>query len=126
MIYWWKQCFKRYADFKGRSRRSEFWNFYLINQFIYLIVIIGGAFSSENLALLIMILLLLYALVALVPSIAVTVRRLHDTGRSGWNIFWGLIPYIGGLILLYFWVQDSQPNENKWGTNPKGVNLKKM
>lgn len=98
----------------------------LFNQSIYLIVIIGGAFSSEVLALLIMILLLLYALVALVPSIALTVRRLHDTGRSGWKIFWGLIPYIGGFILLYFWVQDSQPNENKWGTNPKGMNFKKM
>ncbi|WP_409337850.1 DUF805 domain-containing protein [Capnocytophaga canis] len=53
-------------------------------------MIIGGAFSSEVLALL--------------SSIAVTVTRLHDTGRSGWNIFLGLIPYIGGFILLYFWV----------------------
>ncbi|MDO4783024.1 MAG: DUF805 domain-containing protein [Capnocytophaga felis] len=121
MIYWWKQCFKRYTDFKGRSRRSEFWYFYLINSFIYLLII-GAAFLSEDLAVLAMILLLLYYLVAIVPNIAVAVRRLHDTGRSGWNIFWGLIPYIGGLILLYFWVQDSQPNENKWGVNPKGIN----
>src|ERR687885_610071 len=61
----------------------------------------------------------LYSLAVLIPSIAVTVRRLHDTGRTGWWILIGLIPFIGGIILLIFMVLDSEPGTNQYGPNPK-------
>lgn len=61
----------------------------------------------------------LYSLFILIPSLAVAVRRLHDTGRSGWWILIGLIPIIGAIILILFDCQDSQENENKYGSNPK-------
>lgn len=60
-----------------------------------------------------------YSLAVLIPSLAVVVRRLHDTNRSGWCFFFNLIPVIGSIILLVFLVQDSDPNENQYGPNPK-------
>ncbi len=61
----------------------------------------------------------LYSLLVLLPSLAVSVRRLQDTGKSGWFVLLGLIPLVGMLILIYFYVQDSQPGENQYGANPK-------
>lgn len=61
----------------------------------------------------------LYSLAVLLPTLAVSVRRLHDTGRSGWWLLIGLIPLIGGIILLVFSCMDSDPNENQYGPNPK-------
>jgi uncharacterized membrane protein YhaH (DUF805 family) len=62
-----------------------------------------------------------YALVVLLPAIAVGVRRLHDIGKSGWWIFIALVPLVGGLILLYFTVLDSQAGDNAYGPNPKAA-----
>ena len=64
-------------------------------------------------------LLAIYSLAVLVPSLAVSARRLHDTGRSGFLLFLLLIPIIGGIILIVFCVQDSQEGDNKYGSNPK-------
>lgn len=61
----------------------------------------------------------LYSLLVLLPALAVSVRRLQDTGKSGWFVLLGLIPLVGALILIYFYVQDSQPGENQYGANPK-------
>jgi uncharacterized membrane protein YhaH (DUF805 family) len=63
----------------------------------------------------------LYALALLIPGIAVAVRRLHDTGRSGWWILIGLVPFVGGIILIVFLVQDGTPGDNQFGSNPKMV-----
>ena len=126
-----------YADFKGRARRREYWMFTLINAIITFVLqipaqgaLMGMAMQSDTtgapsagltgIALISSILLFVYGLAVLVPSLAVGVRRMHDTGRSGWLLLLGLIPFIGWLILLYFYVQDSQPGANKWGPNPKG------
>lgn len=62
---------------------------------------------------------LIYALAILIPGIAVAIRRLHDTGRSGWWILIGLVPLIGFIVLLVFYVQDSIPGDNEYGPNPK-------
>lgn len=62
---------------------------------------------------------LLYSLVVLVPSLAIAVRRLHDIGKSGWFLLVAFIPFIGGLILLYFFFQDSEREPNAWGPSPK-------
>ncbi|MDX6381746.1 MAG: hypothetical protein QOI57_2770 [Rubrobacteraceae bacterium] len=116
------EVLKKYAVFSGRARRKEYWMFFLFNLIITLVLALidslTGTFSSQaGLGLLSG----LYSLAVLIPSIAVTVRRLHDTGRSGWWILLGLIPIIGGIILLIFMVLDSEPGENQYGPNPKAT-----
>ena len=119
---WYLEVLKKYAVFSGRARRKEYWMFFLFNLIITLVLALidslTGTFSSQaGLGLLSG----LYSLAVLIPSIAVTVRRLHDTGRSGWWILIGLIPVIGGIILLIFMVLDSEPGENQYGPNPKAT-----
>ena len=63
----------------------------------------------------------LYGLAVLIPSIAVSVRRLHDTNRSGWWLLIALVPLIGAIVLLVFMAQDSQPGKNQYGSNPKAA-----
>ncbi len=119
---WYLQVLKKYAVFTGRAQRAEFWYFVLFNLLISvalaLIDVAIGTYSEEyGIGLLYGV----YALAVLLPGIAVAVRRLHDTGRSGWWYLIGLIPLIGAIVLIVFWVQDSQPGANQHGPNPKGV-----
>ncbi|GAA5513385.1 inner membrane protein YhaH [Deinococcus carri] len=81
----------------------------------------GLAPEPTGLGLVSIVLTALYGLALFLPSLAVTIRRLHDTGRSGWWVLISLIPLIGGLVLFIFLVLDSQPGPNKWGPNPKGM-----
>ena len=119
---WYLKVLKQYADFKGRARRKEYWMFALFN-IIFLIVaitldnILGTAIEGVGYGLF----YFLYILAVLIPSLAVAVRRLHDVGKSGWMILIGLIPVIGAIWLLVLCVTDSQPGENQYGANPKGV-----
>lgn len=106
-----KTCFNKYATFQGRASRSEYWYWCL---FYFLIFILTEVPYIEYLAL-------IAALLVVIPSISVGVRRLHDIGKSGWWYLVAFIPLIGGLILLYFAVLDSQPGENQYGPNPKGL-----
>lgn len=112
---WYIGVLKKYAVFQGRARRQEFWMFTLINFIISLIL------SSIDYMLGTGVLGGIYALAVLIPTIAVTVRRLHDTGRSGWWILIFLVPVVGFIILLVFMVLDSQPGDNEYGPNPKGA-----
>ncbi|WHI53020.1 DUF805 domain-containing protein [Microbulbifer sp. MLAF003] len=102
----------KYADFSGRARRTEFWMFTLV----YFVLSIG--ISILDAALGAGFLAILFALAMLVPTISITARRLHDTGRSGWWQLLSLIPLIGGIVLIIFLVLDST-EENKWGISPK-------
>lgn len=126
-MQWYIKVLKQYADFKGRARRKEFWMFSLINFIIIMalqtVMFAVGGMDPEagGIALAIAGLLLLYALAVFIPSLAVSVRRLHDTNRSGWWLLIGLIPLIGAVVLIIFYVQDSQPGSNQYGENPKGV-----
>ena len=104
----------KYADFSGRARRSEYWYWALAYAIAYVIALILDGILGINL------LVYLVVLAAIVPSIAVGVRRLHDTDRSGWFILIGLIPIIGAIVLIVFYVQDSGP-DNQYGPNPKGA-----
>jgi uncharacterized membrane protein YhaH (DUF805 family) len=119
---WYLEALKKYAVFSGRARRTEYWMFILFNIIITVVLalidILTGTFSPQAG---VGLLGGLYALAVLIPSIAVTVRRLHDTGRSGWWILIGLVPVIGTIVLLIFMVQDSQPGENQYGPNPKAA-----
>lgn len=121
-MHWYLEVLKKYATFEGRARRKEYWFFQLFNVLAVLVLALvdgaTGTFSAEaGLGLLSG----LYVLAILVPSIAVTVRRLHDTDRSGWWFLIGFVPLIGGLVLLVFALLDSTPGANRFGTNPKGV-----
>lgn len=107
---------KRYADFKGRSRRKEYWYFVLINILVSLVLaVIDGALGlgSEGVGLLGGI----YSLAVLLPSLAVGARRLHDTGRSGWWQLIALIPIIGPIVLIVFLASGSEPGTNKYDTD---------
>jgi uncharacterized membrane protein YhaH (DUF805 family) len=117
---WYLEVLKKYAVFDGRARRKEYWYFFLINTVISIFLAFIDSFTgtiSEDVG--IGLLDGLYALAVLIPGTAVTVRRLHDTDRSGWWILIGLIPVIGGIALLVFMVLDSTPGDNQYGPNPK-------
>lgn len=117
LIEWYKKPFQKFLEFEGRARRKEFWTFTLGNILISLILSSSGGLIGFGLELL----GFLFGLIIIIPSIAVAVRRLHDTGRSGFWILIGLIPIIGGLILLFFYLIDSEPGANQYGPNPKGA-----
>lgn len=111
-------CLSKFADFSGRARRREYWTFALVNGLIALILLILGlAFGEDSPASNIMV--TIFYLIMLVPNLSVSVRRLHDIGKSGWYMFLSLIPLIGGLILLIWSLMDSEPGENQYGKNPK-------
>lgn len=112
---WYLTVLKKYAVFTGRARRSEFWYFVLFNFLISLgLSTIGWIIGTSVLSY-------IYALFVLIPSIAVAVRRLHDTGRSGLWILLSFIPIVGAIILIVFSVEDSVPGDNQYGPNPKGI-----
>lgn len=106
----------KYADFNGRAHRTEFWMFMLV----YFVVYIGLGIVSGIVGLG-FILPGLFALAMFVPGLAIGARRLHDTNRSGWWQLIGLIPFIGLIVMIVFLVTDSQPGDNQFGPNPKGV-----
>lgn len=128
---WYMKVLRQYADFSGRARRKEFWMYALINIIIYVVVmgimaVVGGFNPDSSLAITLMAIYGIYALAIFIPSLAVMVRRLHDTGRSGWWWFISLVPFIGNIVLIVFWVQDSDPGTNEYGENPKGVEVTKQ
>ncbi len=123
---WYVKVLKQYAEFEGRARRKEFWMFTLVHFLIIMalqagMVMLGGMNPESSIGLVIMSLLGLYSLAVFIPSLAVSVRRLHDTGRSGWWLLIGFVPVIGVITLIVFYVQDSQPGANQYGENPKEV-----
>lgn len=127
MIDWWKKVvFKNYANFTGRARRAEYWYYVLGNALLiipfYILGIVGMSsdnvgFSSLGFAV--------YGLVLLgtiIPSLAVTVRRLHDLNKSGWYYFIGFIPLIGGIVLLVWFFTDGNRFTNNYGNDSKNPN----
>ena len=119
-MHYYIEAFKRWNDFKGRSRRAEYWYFALFNGIIQgVLEIIAYSFSSDTPNTFLGILFIVYVLVLIIPTIAVTVRRLHDIGKSGWMIFINLIPIAGPIWFFVLLVRDSNPGDNKYGPNPK-------
>lgn len=118
---WYLGCWKKYATFEGRARRKEYWMFYLFNIIATVILaIIGMIIDSvaETGGVIYSILVGLYSLAVIVPSIAVAVRRLHDTGRSGAWWFISFVPIIGGIWFFVLTLLDSV-GDNQYGPNPK-------
>lgn len=108
----------QYADFNGRARRTEYWMFTLFSVIISVVLAILDAVlgtSAGGFGLL----GVLYSLAVLLPSLAVGARRLHDTGRSAWWLLMGLIPLIGAIVLIVFFVLDGDRGSNAYGPDPK-------
>jgi uncharacterized membrane protein YhaH (DUF805 family) len=119
-MQWYLAVLKNYAGFSGRARRQEFWMFVLVNFVISVVLsildaIIGTQTSGVGL------LSGIYALAVLIPSIAVAIRRLHDTDRSGWWILIGLVPCVGFIILIVFYAMEGVRGDNQYGPDPKLV-----
>lgn len=119
-MQWYLRVLKNYATFRGRARRKEYWMFMLFNAIFSIVAGIidqvAGIYPAIS---------AIYYLAVLIPSLAVLVRRLHDTGRSGWWILIAFIPVIGGIVLFVFTLLDSQESDNKWGPNPKRIDQSK-
>ncbi|WP_109505631.1 DUF805 domain-containing protein [Nocardioides speluncae] len=109
---------KNYTKFDGRAGRNEFWMFFLFHVIIFVVlsIIDSVVLSANGFG----ILSGLYWLGTIVPSIAVGIRRFHDIGKPGIWILLGLIPCVGGLVLLYFYAQESV-GPNEYGEGPSAA-----
>jgi uncharacterized membrane protein YhaH (DUF805 family) len=122
-LNWYIAAIKKYAVFSGRARRKEYWFFGLFSVLIsfgLLIAQVLAGFAIKEAGWVVGTLASLYMLAMIVPSIAVTVRRLHDTGHIGWWYLLGILPLIGPIIVIVWLARDSDPLANKYGPNPKG------
>lgn len=111
---WKLVVLERYAKFDGRAGRAEFWWYVLANLIISAVLSVLGNASS-----LFSVLGLLYSLAVLIPSIAVAIRRLHDTDKSGWFLLLALIPIVGFIILIVFYATEGTKGPNQYGTAPE-------
>lgn len=112
-----KLFFSNYANFSGRARRSEYWMFYLFNLLLCFLLSVLMYLSLE-MAAIVSIILGIWCLAIMIPSLALGVRRLHDIGNSGWCILCSLIPAVGSILILVWMCTDSK-EDNQWGPNPK-------
>ena len=115
---WYLTSLKKYAIFNGRSRRAEYWMFVLLNTLIMLglyVLIINEVIGLS--------LIYVFATLILLPTLSVTVRRLHDTNRSAWWLLLPLIPVLGELVFLVFMVLEGKPERNRFGPDPKRVGV---
>ncbi|MGG5807908.1 DUF805 domain-containing protein [Falsiroseomonas sp. CW058] len=114
-----RTCLNNYVTLSGRARRSEFWYFFLFQMLMQFAAgvldaaILGGSGAVG----------MLVSLGLLLPSIAVAVRRLHDTGRSGWWLLIALVPLIGWIVLVIFYVGRGEDGPNRFGADPRGTVL---
>ena len=116
---WYLKVIRNYAGFSGRAPRMEYWMFEGINVVIIVgLKILVVLFESSDDGIL-MAIYLLYRLAVFLPTQAVIIRRLHDTGKSGWYYLWIFVPLIGDILILIALLKDSDPGENKYGPNPK-------
>jgi uncharacterized membrane protein YhaH (DUF805 family) len=115
---WYLKVINQYFDFSGRARRKEYWMFMLFSIIIsWTLAIIDIVFGTYIFS----IISTIYSLLIFIPSLAVLLRRLHDSGNSGWYLFLLLIPLLGWIWLLVLLCLESEPGPNKWGENPKGI-----
>lgn len=117
---WFLKALRQYADFSGRARRKEYWMYTLFAMLTYLVALgldtsmdlgIGGLPYGPF--------YLITALALLIPGLAVSVRRMHDLGKSGWMLLIALIPLVGSIWLLVLLASNGQPHDNNYGSDPK-------
>lgn len=119
-MQWLKEVIAKYATFRGRARRREYWRYilYYVIAFVTLVLVdmLTGTFNIESQLGFLSGLFLLFMLI---PSVAVAVRRLHDTERGGWWLLLAFLPLIGQLVLLFFFIQEGDEGDNAYGPDPK-------
>lgn len=114
-MHWYFNVLRKYGVFSGRSRRKEYWYFSLFNFIFYFVIaVVDTSYTT--------IFLSIFTLFIIIPSIAVTIRRLHDVGYSGFWILLFPIPIIGLFLSLFILTKDGVIGSNKYGENPKGIN----
>jgi uncharacterized membrane protein YhaH (DUF805 family) len=119
---WYLEALRKFATFSGRARRSEYWYFTLFNLIIEIVLaVIDMATGLYSQGTGVGVLSGIFGIAMILPSIAVGIRRLHDTNRSGWWLLIGVIPLLGAIVLLIFMVLDSDAGENRFGPNPKSA-----
>jgi len=112
--------FSGICDYSSRSRRSEYWYMVLFNFIIETILsILFNASKNSSFGTIVAIVIIIYSFIMLLIVLPLSIRRLHDIGKSGWFFLIILIPLIGAFILLFFFCQDSQPESNEYGPSPK-------
>lgn len=125
MINNYTNVLKKYVEFSGRARRREYWLFYLANILLGvaggILMLIAFALGAAGLASFLYILLVLYSLATLLPGLALTVRRLHDTGRDWPWIFIIFVPLIGGIWFLVLMIIEGEAGDNTYGPDPKKI-----
>jgi uncharacterized membrane protein YhaH (DUF805 family) len=122
-MQWYLKVLRQYADFNGRARRTEYWMFALFSIAISIVLglldlMLGLTFIEGSTS---GWLGLIYGLAVLLPSLGVGVRRLHDTGRSGWWLLIGLVPLVGAIVLIVFLATAGNPGSNAYGPDPKAL-----
>ena len=119
-MHWYFEVLKKYAVFGGRARRKEYWFFTLFNVIAaFVLAIVDAAVGSADAESGFGLLSGLYTLAVLIPGIAVSVRRLHDTDHSGWWLLIAFVPLVGAIMLLVWMVRDGNLGHNRFGPNPK-------
>ncbi|MCO6419748.1 DUF805 domain-containing protein [Siccirubricoccus sp. KC 17139] len=113
-------CLRNYASFSGRASRSEFWFFFLFSILIQIVISVLGVVLPD---VLVGLLGIAVSLALLLPSLAVTVRRLHDVGRSGWWMLIALVPLLGIVLLLVWYCTRGEPQPNRFGPNPLAASV---
>jgi uncharacterized membrane protein YhaH (DUF805 family) len=115
---WYLDAWRNFGNFEGRASRPAYWYFALVHLIIsFMCLFLDVAFFRWPYPFL----MTLYGLAAVIPGWSLIVRRLHDRDISGWLILIGVVPVLGAFILLYQFVQDSKPGDNRYGPNPKGL-----
>ena len=118
MFDYYKKAFKNYAEYKGRATQAEYWYFVLchilVSVSLIILIVVGAEGNNELMAISAGISLGLYTLASIIPFFMISIRRLHDTGKSGWFNIFGFIPVVGGLLLTILLAQKSD-GDNEWG-----------
>ncbi|MER7665353.1 MULTISPECIES: DUF805 domain-containing protein [unclassified Streptomyces] len=115
-MHWYLDVLKKYAVFNGRARRQEYWMFTLFSVLISIVLAVIDAVIGTS-----PVIGAIYTLAVFLPTLAVTVRRLHDTDRSGWWILIGLVPLVGFIVMLVFLASEGKRHDNSYGADPKLV-----
>ena len=118
---WYLTVLRKYAAFGGRARRKEFWMFVLVHLAVLILLSVADAALGTTVGDDLGIIALSYYVLTIVPSLAVSVRRLHDTGRSGWWLLLNIVPIVGALVILVFHTTDGTPGDNAYGPSPKAA-----
>jgi uncharacterized membrane protein YhaH (DUF805 family) len=119
-MQWYLKVLREYANFEGRARRTEYWMFQLFNAIAVFVAMIVDVTIGVAVQFPVPVLTIAYSLATMVPAIAVSIRRLHDTDRSGWWLLLSLVPF-GSIVILVFDCLDGTPWPNRYGSNPKAV-----